>query len=72
MMFVRFRRRVYVRYILTVYVLMAATAYACGKYYIGTAEPEWLAKYLTDLIFQTSKYFESLLCAKGDQHLLNY
>ena len=52
---VRFRRRVYVRYIRTAYVLTVATAYACGQYYIGTAEPEWLAEYLTDLIFQTSK-----------------
>ena len=58
---VRFRRRFYVRYIRTAYVLTVATVYACGKYYIGMTEPEWLAKYLTDLIFQTSKQFKSLL-----------
>ena len=52
---VRFRHTIYVGYIRTVYVLTVATAYACGQYYIGTAEPEWLAEYLTDLIFQTSK-----------------
>ena len=52
---VRFRRRVYVRYIRTAYVLTVATVYACGQYYIGTAKPEWLATYLTDLIFRTSK-----------------
>jgi len=41
-------------------LLTVATAYACEQYYIVMAEPEWLANYLTDLIFQTSKWSESL------------
>ena len=67
---VRFRHTVYVRYIRNAYVLTVVTAYACGQYYIITAEP-WMVGQLSDQsnVSNFKLVWIATFVRKGDQHL---